>query len=159
AQTGATNFVFEVRALPPATLPLTHLPPRHPRRLAPHFLVHAPIHKALELPGPDRVLELADRLGLDLSHALARHLENAADLLEGVGVAIADAVAELDDLPLAVGQRPQHLLDPLLEHVLGRGLAGHVLPLILDEVAEVAVLALTDRSVERHRMAADLHHA
>ena len=29
---------------------------------------------------------------------IARHLEDAADLLERVGVAVADAVAELDDL-------------------------------------------------------------
>jgi hypothetical protein len=32
--------------------------------------------KALELPGPDRVLELADGLGLDLADALARDLED-----------------------------------------------------------------------------------
>jgi hypothetical protein len=53
----------------------------------------------------DRVLQLADRLRLDLADALAGDLEDPADLLEGVGVAVADAVAELDDLALAEGQR------------------------------------------------------
>jgi hypothetical protein len=51
------------------------------------------------------VLELADGLGLDLADALAGDLEDPADLLERVGVAVADAVAELDDLALAEGQR------------------------------------------------------
>ena len=44
------------------------------------------------------VLELPDRLGLDLADALAGDLEDPADLLERVGVAVAQAVAELDDL-------------------------------------------------------------
>src|SRR3954471_6014905 len=78
------------------------------------------LEEALELSAPDRVLQLADRLGLDLADPLAGDLEDPADLLEGVGVAVAQAVAELDDLALAVGQGLQHLVDLLLEHLLGR---------------------------------------
>src|SRR5262245_48969986 len=92
----------------------------HGRRrgvLPAYFFVHAPIDKSLQLAGPHRVLKLADGLGLDLADALARDLEDPADLFEGVCVPVADAVAELDDLTLAVSERAEHLLDALLEHV------------------------------------------
>ena len=49
----------------------------------------------------------------DLAHALTRHLEDATDFFERVGVAVADAVAELDDLALAVGEGFEHLVDAL----------------------------------------------
>src|SRR5688500_2697274 len=74
--------------------------------------------EAFQLARPDRVLQLADGLCLDLANALARHLEDAADLFERVGVAVADAVAELDDFALAVRQGLQHLLDLVLQHLL-----------------------------------------
>jgi hypothetical protein len=111
-----------------------------------------------ELAGPDGVLELADGLGLDLADALAGDLEDAADLFEGVGVAVADAVAELDDLALAVGQRLEHLLDAL-RSISCAAVSTGASAVVLDEVAEVAVLALADRAVERDRVAADLHDA
>src|SRR5262249_32808471 len=56
---------------------------------------HLGVDEAGELLGAHRVLQLADRLGLDLADALAGDLEDAPDLLEGVGVPVADAVAEL----------------------------------------------------------------
>src|SRR2546423_13059859 len=58
-----------------------------------------------------RVLKLAHGLGLDLPHALAGHLEDAAHLFERVRVAVAQAVAKADDLALAIGQRLQQRLD------------------------------------------------
>src|SRR5262249_37073424 len=116
------------------------------------------LEEALELSAPHGVLELADGLGLDLADAFARHLEDAADLLEGVGVAVAEAVAELYDLALAVGQGLQDLVDLLLEHLLGGGVDRALGRLVLDEVAEVAVLALADGPVQRDGMAGDLHH-
>ena len=104
------------------------------------------------------MLQLADGLGLDLADALAGDLEDPADLFERVGVAVADAVAQLDDLALAVGQRLEHLLDLVLEHLLRGGADRALGRLVLDEVAEVAVLALADRAVEADRVLADLHH-
>ena len=53
------------------------------------------VQESLELPGADGVLELADGLGLDLADALAGDLEDPPDLLQGVGVAVTYAVAEL----------------------------------------------------------------
>src|SRR5262249_25967495 len=109
------------------------------------------LEEALELPAPDGVLQLADGLGLDLPDPLAGDLEDPADLLERVGVAVAQAVPQLDDLALAVGQGLEHLVGLLLEHLLGGGVDRALGGLVLDEVAEVAVLALADRAVEADR--------
>jgi predicted esterase len=51
------------------------------------------IQKAPQLPAPARMLELAQRLGLDLADALARHRELLADLLQRVVGVHADAEA------------------------------------------------------------------
>src|SRR5262245_38429524 len=81
-----------------------------------------PVQEARQLPRAHRVAQLAHGLGLDLAHALARDAEDAADLLERVGVAVADAVAQLDDLALAEGERREHVVDALLEHLVAGGL-------------------------------------
>src|SRR5207248_8667790 len=52
------------------------------------------LEEPLELPAPDGMLQLSDRLGLDLADPLAGDLEDPAHLFEGVGVAVAQAVAE-----------------------------------------------------------------
>src|SRR6266511_39067 len=74
------------------------------------------LEEALELSAAHGVLQFSDGLGLDLPDALAGDLEDPSDLFEGIGVAIAQAVAELDDLALAVGQGLEDLVDLLLEH-------------------------------------------
>src|SRR5262249_19756979 len=114
------------------------------------------LEEPLELPAPDGMLEVPHGLGLDLADPLAGHLEDPADLFERIGVAVAEAVAELDDLALAVGEGLEDRVDLLLEHLLGRGVDRALGGLVLDEVAEVAVLALADRPVERDRVPADL---
>src|SRR5947208_1870430 len=65
---------------------------------------HGAVEEALELATAYRMLQLADRLGLDLADAFPSDFENAAHFLQRVGVAVAQAVTELDDLALAVGQ-------------------------------------------------------
>src|SRR4051794_28796359 len=76
---------------------------------------HSTGQESFKLPCPNRVLQLADCLGFNLTHALARHFEDAAHFFQCVGVAVADAVAQLDDLAFAIGQRLEHLLDLVLE--------------------------------------------
>ncbi len=49
-----------------------------------------------------RLLELTDSLGFDLTDTLASHFENVAHFLQGVAVAVAQAVAKLDNLAFAV---------------------------------------------------------
>ena len=104
-------------------------------------------------------LSATARYGPPVKDALAGDLEDAADLFEGVGVAVADAVAQADDLALAVGEGVEDLGDLLLEHLVG-GDVGRVLDrLVLQEVAEVAVVAVADGTVERDRMLGDLDDA
>src|SRR5258707_1317410 len=88
--------------------------------------------EAFELAAPHRMLKFANRLGFNLPNTFSRHFEDSADFFKRVGVAVADAVAELDDLALAVRQRLKHPLDLVLEYLL-RGRFNAV-------VAEIAVI-------------------
>src|SRR5690348_6624539 len=115
--------------------------------------------EAFELSGADGVLEFADGFGFDLADALAGDLEDAADFFERVGVPVADAVAQLDDLALAVGEGLEDLLDLVLEHLLRGALDGIVGLLILDEVAEIGILGFADGTIQRDWVAADFEHA
>src|SRR3989304_1544754 len=105
------------------------------------------------------LLEFADGFGFDLADPLAGDLEDVADLLEGVAVALAQAVAEFDDLAFAIAERLENLRDLPAEHFLG-GADGRALGAgIGQEVAEVAVLAVADGAVEADRVAAHGQHA
>src|SRR5262245_20833714 len=58
------------------------------------------IQKAHQLLAATRLLQLADGFGFDLADALAGDLEDVADFFQRVAVAVAQAVAQLDDLAL-----------------------------------------------------------
>src|SRR5580658_7381149 len=94
-------------------------------------------------------LELLQRVVLDLPDALAGHVEGAADFLERVGALAGEAEAELDDLALALRQRGQSAAEVLAAQVLGGELEGRFRRLVLDEIAELGVLLLADRLLER----------
>src|SRR6478736_5323463 len=55
------------------------------------------VQKAPQLPAPARMLQLPQRLGLDLADALAGDAELLADLFEGVVGVHADAEAHAQD--------------------------------------------------------------
>src|SRR5690242_12134827 len=101
--------------------------------------------------------QLPQGLRLDLPDALARDVERAADLLEGVLGAVADAEAHLEDLLLAGRQRLQHPARLILEvRHQDRLDRREDLP-VLDEVAQMRILLLADRSLERDGLLRDLH--
>src|SRR5262245_33601498 len=105
------------------------------------------------------LLEFPYGLGLDLADALARHLEDVTDFFQRVAVAVAQTVAQLDDLPLAVTERLEDLVDPRAEHLLA-GAGGRAFGRAVgQQVAEMAVLAVADRPVEADRIAAHRQHA
>ena len=82
-----------------------------------------------------------DRLGFDLPDAFAGDLEDAADFFQRVAVAVAQAVAQADDLPLAVGERLEQLFD--LARAAFRCLASVDRALgavVLEELAEASCL-------------------
>src|SRR3712207_3491805 len=104
-----------------------------------------------ELLGLREGLELLERLVLDLADALARHVERAAHLVERAGVLAAQAVAQLEDAALAVGQVLEGLAQRLLGEDLGGALVGRLGALVGDELAELRLLLVADRLLERDR--------
>src|SRR5207244_2620614 len=75
-----------------------------------------------------------------------------------VGVAVAQAVTQLDDLALSIRERLEDLLDLVLEHFLRGGTDGRFGAVVLDEIAKITVFTFADRPGQADRMAADLHH-
>ena len=113
------------------------------------------IEKAAQLVRAARVLELVERLGLDLSYALTRHRELLADLLQRVVGVRADAEAHPQNALLARGQGCQRLSSGPAQVGLDHGVDRHYCVLVLDEVAEVAAPLVTDRGFQADRLLGD----
>ena len=79
---------------------------------------------------------------------------NARPTSSSVAVAAGQAEAHLDDLALALRQRRQRLADVLLAQRFRRQLERRGRGLVLDEVAELGLLLLADRLLERDRLLA-----
>ena len=67
------------------------------------------IEETGKLVGTRGMLQLADGIALDLADAFSGDRKDLAHLRQGVGISIRQAVAEANDLPLAVVQRLQAL--------------------------------------------------
>src|SRR3954453_16943978 len=111
----------------------------------------AELSDVAELLGLRERLQLLERLVLDLADALARHVERAADLVQRARVLAAEAVAQLEHAPLAVGEVLQRLAQRLLGEDLRRPLVRGLGPLVGDELAELGLLLVADRLLERDR--------
>src|SRR3954470_24726554 len=105
------------------------------------------IQKTSQLAASARMLELAQRLGLDLADTLARHRELLADLFQRVVGVHADAEAHAQDALLARGQRREDAGRCFAKIALDRGVDRQDGVLVLDEVAEVGVLLVADRGL------------
>src|SRR5206468_9732794 len=92
------------------------------------------------------VLQLAERLRLDLADSLARHRELLPDFLQRVIGVHADAEAHAQNPLLAWGEARQDARHRLLEVGLDRRVNGNDRVFVLDEVTKVAVLLVPDRS-------------
>src|SRR5437867_559727 len=104
------------------------------------------------------VAQLAERLGLDLSDALARDREILPDLLERVLASVGEAEAKPEHLLLTRGERVQDLVGLLAQREADDGIDRRHHLLVLDEVAEMAILFLADRGLERDRLLRDLEN-
>src|SRR3954467_12551813 len=143
------------------------LPPDEARRPAAPTKLWVPAEPAT---GSDAVaqslrfgqaLELLQRVVLDLADALAGDAERLADLFEGARLAAGEPEAQLDHRTLALGKRRERRLDVGAAQRERRSLVGSLGVLVLDEVAELGVLLLADRLLERDGMlrhAQDLAH-
>src|SRR5437660_902874 len=96
-------------------------------------------------------LELLQRVVLDLTDALARHAERAADLLERARRYPEQPEAQLDHLTLAFGQGGQRVIDVLAPQRQRRRVERRLRRLVLDEVTELGLLFFADRLLERNR--------
>ena len=114
------------------------------------------VEEAAQLPRPARVLQLAQRLGLDLADAFAGDAELLADLFQGVVGVHADAEAHAQDALLARRQRRQHAGGGLAQVRLDGRVDRQDGVLVLDEVAQVAVFLVADRRLEADRLLGDL---
>ncbi len=83
------------------------------------------------------MLQLPQRLRLDLTNTLSGHRELLADFFERVVGVHADAKAHTQHAFFARGQRGQHARGGLAQVGLDRGIDGEDRVLVLDEIAEV----------------------
>src|SRR5215471_21517532 len=95
------------------------------------------------------MLELAQRLGLDLADALARHRELLADLLQGMFGVGADAKAHAQNALLACRERGENQCRGLAQARLDGGVDRLDRILVLDQIAEVGVLLFAYWSLQR----------
>src|SRR3954469_4058428 len=102
-----------------------------------------------ELLGLGEALKLLEGLVLDLADALPRDVERAPDLVERARVLAAEAVAELEDAALAVGEVLQRLAQRLLGEDLRGALVRRLGALVGDELPELRLLLVADRLLER----------
>src|ERR1700730_11550428 len=129
-----------------------------PRELLSGPLSRPSLEKCPELAAARRMPELSQRLGFNLSDALAGDAEALADLFERVLAAVTDTEPHLDHLLFARRERLEDRLGLLLEiqidHRFGR---RHDLA-VLDEVAQMRIFLLANRRLERDRLLSDLEH-
>src|SRR5438876_3909597 len=95
------------------------------------------VEEGPEYPRAARVLELAQRLGLDLADALARHRELQAHLFQRVVGVHADAEAHAQHALLARCESGQCALGRLPQLRLNRGVARPDRPTGLDGMPDV----------------------
>src|SRR5258708_11280067 len=74
--------------------------------------------EAAQVAAAGVMLQLVERLGFDLSDALARDLEDDPRFLEGIAVPVSQAKTELDDLAFAVGQGFENAVDLVFEDLV-----------------------------------------
>src|SRR5688572_11875107 len=96
--------------------------------------------------------ELSQRLRFDLADPLARDVEGAPDLFERVLGAVADAESHLQNLLLARRERFQDPARLILEVRNEDGIDRREDLPVLDEVAQMRIFFLADRSLERDRL-------
>src|SRR5580693_2841277 len=108
--------------------------------------------------GAGGVAELGHGLGLDLADALPGDPVDLADLVQGLGLAVGQAEPHRDHARLALGQRVEHRVQLFLQQGEADRLAGLDRLGVLDQVTELAVAVLAERSVQRDRLAAVLLH-
>ena len=92
--------------------------------------------------------QLAQSLRLNLADALACDVKFFPDFLQRMHAAVRQAVAQAQHALLPRRERLQHARQLLAQHGIGRGVRRLLGLVVLNEVAEVAVILLADRRLE-----------
>src|SRR5690606_33338055 len=96
--------------------------------------------------------------GFDLSDALTRDFEVLSDFFEGVIVFLADAEAHAKHLFFSRSKSLEHFASLVTQVQADDRLRGVHGVLVFDEVAQVAIVFLTNRSLKADRLLGDLEY-
>ena len=99
-------------------------------------------------------MQLANGLGFDLSNSLTGYFEDVSDFFKRVTVAITKPVSELDDFSLAIAQRFEYILDSAAKHFLRRTDRWTLGFTVWQQITEVTVFAVSDRTIKTDRVPA-----
>jgi hypothetical protein len=102
--------------------------------------------------------QLAQRLGFDLPDTFARDLEALTHFFQGMLGTIFQAEAHLDHALFTRGQSTQHLRRVFLQVHADDCFGRRNRLAIFNEVAQVRIFFLANRSFERDRFLCDLEH-
>ena len=86
------------------------------------------------------VAKFSERLRLDLSDSLPRDAKASAHFFKSMSVSVLKSKPEAKDFSLPVGEVVEHFVKLLAENLTGSRLFGARQVLVLEEVAELAVL-------------------
>jgi len=114
------------------------------------------IEEASQLPRPRRMLQLPQRLRLDLPDPLAGYRELLAHFLQRVIGIHPDAKPHAQHALFAGRERGQHPGRGFAQVGLDGGVDWQDGVLVLDEIAEVGILLVADRGFERQWLLGDL---
>src|SRR6059058_5468376 len=112
-------------------------------RLLLDFLLN--FEEAVELADARGVPHFAEGFGFDLANAFARDPELFADFFEGAGIAVAQAEAQFENFALALIETSKHVAEFVFEQSETGDLGGAFGAFVLDEIAEVSLIAVADR--------------
>src|ERR1700730_899317 len=122
-----------------------------PRRRGRAELSRSSLAEGLALDGLGQRPQLLQALALDLADPLARDVEGSADLIQRARMLAVEPVAELEHLALPARERAEDLAQRLLAQRHRGGFVGQLLVLVGEEVAELGLVLVADRLLERHR--------
>src|SRR5690625_535649 len=137
-------------AQPPSALPSRSITAARPRchRTASARYRPASVQVVAQDLGTGRVAQLRHGLTLYLPNSLPGDAVDLADLVEGLGLAVGETEPHRDHAGLALGERVEHRVQLLLEQGEAHGFARLDRLGVLDEVAELGVAVLAQRSVQ-----------
>jgi hypothetical protein len=105
------------------------------------------LEEPFEHAGPNRVLQLGNRFGLDLPYSLPGHFEDSPDFLESVREAVGQTVTEPDDLAFSVGKRFEKRIDSIPEYAVVGVSRRTIARWVFDELPEDVFIPFSDRSI------------